>query len=227
MMNRLLILVGFTLQFSMLFAQNDCNKNLFTEEEASSSVNRFLLQSFCANNIENCNVNPTNINSLFIILFFLVVCYYLFIIPLKWSKASLVSGVFGIISHSGAAEFNLNTRPILACKYGSFVNLACPWRLIAIILFNQRLAPKPALNVGLVFFLYDGLKAVWSLYVTPTPNVEYGSNHFVSPIKLLKSYLKLISPHKKPWGLRDVEEKANCALHPLMLKFLSAVNDAG
>ena len=33
-MNRLLILVGFTLQFSMLFAQNDCNKNLFTEEEA-------------------------------------------------------------------------------------------------------------------------------------------------------------------------------------------------
>jgi len=34
MMNRLLILVGFTLQFSMLFAQNDCNKNLFTEEEA-------------------------------------------------------------------------------------------------------------------------------------------------------------------------------------------------
>ena len=32
-MNRLLILVGFTLQFSMLFAQNDCNKNLFTEEE--------------------------------------------------------------------------------------------------------------------------------------------------------------------------------------------------
>jgi outer membrane protein OmpA-like peptidoglycan-associated protein len=34
MMNKLLILVGFTLQFSLLFGQNDCNKNLFTEDEA-------------------------------------------------------------------------------------------------------------------------------------------------------------------------------------------------
>lgn len=34
MMNKLFILVGFTLQLSMLFAQNDCNKNQFTEEEA-------------------------------------------------------------------------------------------------------------------------------------------------------------------------------------------------
>jgi len=34
MMNKLLILVGFTLQLSLLFGQNDCNKNLFTEDEA-------------------------------------------------------------------------------------------------------------------------------------------------------------------------------------------------
>ena len=34
MMNKLLILVGFTLQLSMLFGQNDCNKTQFTEEEA-------------------------------------------------------------------------------------------------------------------------------------------------------------------------------------------------
>lgn len=33
-MNKLLILVGFTLQLSMLFGQNDCNKTQFTEEEA-------------------------------------------------------------------------------------------------------------------------------------------------------------------------------------------------
>jgi len=38
-MNKLLILVGFTLQFSLLFGQNDCNKNLFTEEEASTLSN--------------------------------------------------------------------------------------------------------------------------------------------------------------------------------------------